>query len=319
MAYDDGPLAGPPHVFRHHPLLGTVVELRMAATIADDTADRLDELIIGELDRLERIFSAFDRDSELERWKRGALDVAGLELSAVLCDALRWQLRSGGAFNPAVGRITRRWQQAAAEGVEPDDAELAALVEEIREPPFRIDDAGRARLVGDATGMNLNAFVKGWIVDRALEVAFASGLGAGALDLVINAGGDLAHRGPHAIPVGIENPLRPYDNEPPLTLIDLGDAALATSGRSRRGFGVGERWYSHVLDPRNGRPVDAVASISVVAADAATADVQATVLGMLDPVAVAAAADDAGVAVLVVEPSGQQHRNEAWSAIERAR
>ena len=65
--------------------------------------------------------------------------------------------------------------------------------------------------------------------------------------------------------------------------IELRDAGMATSGRARRGYRIGGRWYSHVIDPRTGRTVDDVASVTVVASSAATADVLATLLGVLHP------------------------------------
>lgn len=72
------------------------------------------------------------------------------------------------------------------------------------------------------------------------------------------------------------------DNAPPLLTFDLCDAAVATSGSARRGFSVGEEWISHVLDPRTGQPAGSSASVTVVAADATTADAVATIVSVMD-------------------------------------
>jgi thiamine biosynthesis lipoprotein len=135
--------------------------------------------------------------------------------------------------------------------------------------------------------------------------------------VTVNAGGDLAHRGGPPIRVGVENPLRPYDNEPPLMTIEVADAGLATSGRARQGVRIGGVWHSHVVDPRTGRPVDDVASVSVTACDAGTADVMATVLGVLDLDEALAWASARGLAMLRIAPDGSRASTTGWAALVR--
>lgn len=84
--------------------------------------------------------------------------------------------------------------------------------------------------------------------------------------------------------------------------------AVATSGRARRGFRIDGRWYSHVIDPRTGWPVDAPASVSVVAPTAEVADVVATVVGVLGPrdgLAVAERLGYSGLGCLTIESDGR--------------
>lgn len=296
------------HTFRHHPLLGTSVEVRVdAATGAQ--AERLDAVVVDEIARLERTFSVFDPTSELECWKRGEVDAPTTEFCEAMRAAYSWQVRSGGAFNTSAGTLTALWRRAVDRGRAPTDAELAAAVVSIAEPAYDIDRHGVPRLVGDGAGIVLNAFVKGWIVDRAAALAARTDPTAGVL---VNAGGDLRHVGPGIVRVGIENPLRPYDNEPPVARVGLAGAGLATSGRARRGVRLDGRWYSHVIDPRTGRPVDHLASISVIAADAATADVVATIAGMHPPGAAVELASKYGVACLAIDPDGRATVNDRW-------
>jgi thiamine biosynthesis lipoprotein len=55
-----------------------------------------------------------------------------------------------------------------------------------------------------------------------------------------------------------------------------------TSGHYARGYVIAGKHYSHILDPRTGRPVDTrLASVTVVAPDAATADGLATGIAVL--------------------------------------
>lgn len=306
------------HRFRHHPLIGTVVEtvVELPDAVPDDEAHRLarhlDEVVVAEMVRLERVCSAFDPASELERWKRGEVPEPSADLSDVLAAALAFQEGSAGTFNPMVGVLTDAWRAAAAAGAPPAPAGLERLAASIADPRYALDSSGRPVATGDCSGFQLNAFAKGWIVDRALDVACRDGVAA---SVTVNAGGDLAHRGDRPTRVAVENPLRPYDNEPPLMTIELADAGLATSGRARKGVRIGGRWYSHVVDPRTGRPVDDVASVSVVARDAGTADAMATVLGVLGVDEALAWATERGLALLRIAPDGSRVSNAAWNSL----
>jgi thiamine biosynthesis lipoprotein len=302
-------VSAPATRFRHHPLVGTTVEIEIRG-LDDAAAREVDALAVGEMERLERIFNAFDPESELSRWKRDALDVASAEFVEVMRSAQEWQLRSGGRFNPLAGVVTARWRAAESDGAVPAPEELSSLAAAIVEPRFRVVD-GRVERSGDCDDLNLNAIAKGFIVDRAVDRAVERVAGRGGTVLV-NAGGDLAHRGPAAIRIGVENPLRPFDNEPPIAYLVLADGAVATSGGARRGFRIGGRRYSHVIDPRTGRPADRIASITVVADDAMTADVVATVLGVVDPRAAVDEAPSFGAECLVVGADGSLSCSAGW-------
>lgn len=297
-------------VRRHTHMLGTVIDIRLRG---DDVAalDVAERGIVDEIVRLEGVFSVFDEESELSRWKRGALPQPSQDFIEVMTAALDWQHRSNGAFNPLSGVLSQRWQRAASSGETPPMNELRRLARSISEPRFEVKD-GHVQSIGDCNAINLNAIAKGFIVDRVCAATIES---TGVSMVLVSAGGDMAHRGAPSVPVGIENPLRPYDNEPPLVVIGLGEAGLATSGGARRGFRVGTRSFSHVIDPRTGSPVDAQASISVVAPSAMEADVLATTLGMSSP-SEAAHASEAypGCACLVIGADGSRVANASWVA-----
>jgi thiamine biosynthesis lipoprotein len=61
-----------------------------------------------------------------------------------------------------------------------------------------------------------------------------------------------------------------------LALLRLRQGALATSGAGEQFFELHGRRYGHVIDPRTGWPAAGVLSVSVVAADAASADALST-------------------------------------------
>jgi thiamine biosynthesis lipoprotein len=295
-------------VFRHDRLLGTVVDVRVR-TVDAATGLAADRAIVDEIDRLEAVFSVYRPDSELNRWKRDDVPHPSDEFIEVMSTALDWHIRSNGAFNPMSGLLSEVWHRAETTGTAPSAGELREVVASIEAPRFTVRDR-RVERVGDCAALNLNAIAKGYIVDRATAAATER---FGTSMVLVSAGGDLLHRGSPPSRVGIEHPLRPFDNEPPITVIDVHDEGLATSGGSRRGFRIGNRRFSHVIDPRTGEPISAQASITVVAPTAMDADVLATVLGLVDPAdAVAESNRHDEVVCLVIGTDGSLWPNARW-------
>lgn len=298
------------HLATRTPVLGTVVELRIDG---DDTASAAAEQAAWDtFEKLESVFSTYRSDSELRRWGSGQETDCSTDLAEVLATAEHWYQVSGGAFHPATRALTKRWQQAAQSGQLPPADQLAELAAHCR-LPYTVTEDGPQRLT-DCTGVDLNAIAKGYIVDRAAAAAMAV---PGITTVVVNAGGDLVHRGAGSLNVGIEDPARPFDNLPPRWQVRVSNAALATSGTARRGFEVGGQWLGHVLDPRTGWPVAHTASISVLALDTMTADALATVVGVLPPGEALAFAQNHSVSCLLVSPSGQVSRTGGFGGEDR--
>ncbi len=210
---------------------------------------------------------------------------------------------------------------AEREQVAPAVDELADLAASIAEPRFVVGDDGRVRPTGDCRPLDLNALAKGHVVDLVVDRAFA----AFELDrLVVNAGGDLVHRGAEPLRLGVEDPHQPYDNAAPLAVLEVRDRAVATSGRARRWFTVDGVRRSRVLDPRTGQPVAHTASATVVAPDATTADVLATVASVLEPAEAVAfvdslAADGIDASCLLVADDGAVRASAGWAGLELRR
>jgi thiamine biosynthesis lipoprotein len=100
----------------------------------------------------------------------------------------------------------------------------------------------------------------------------------GADSFVINAGGDMLHRGKNKdhITVGLENPL---DTSQVIGTVSLGDMSLCASAGSRR------KWsgYHHIIDPVSLASPQGIIATWVIAADTMTADGLATALFFTDP------------------------------------
>lgn len=221
---------------------------------------------LAEIGRLESVFSIFDPSAELSLVRRGKLDRPGAELAAVIEAGKRWTQVTRGAYCSTVDPLRDLWAQADRDDRIPAGEQVRAAV--------------RAAAGGEPRHLNLNAIAKGWSVDRALDAALTR-MSRSATSAWINAGGDVAHRGAGSVTVGIEDPKMPFDNVEARWTVRVSNQALATSGGARRFHAIGGRHFGHVIDPRNGWPVDHVAQASVLAPTAEAADVWATAATVL--------------------------------------
>jgi thiamine biosynthesis lipoprotein ApbE len=227
------------------------------------------------------ILSSYDPASEFSRWfaTQGVATRVSAELAEVLSLFDAWRVRTGGALDPSVEEVSRIWKRAAAEGRRPESAELAAAVAAIQQVHWAVDPVASIATHLSGTPLVLNSFTKSYIVDRAAS----AGLAAGATGIVVNIGGDIVVRGDWTETVAVRDPRASADNAAPLTRLTIEGRAVATSGGYRRGFDIGDRHYSHIVDPRSGEPTGHVLSATVIADDAVDAGALATALCVLTP------------------------------------
>ena len=248
------------------------------------------------LDQLERTFSTYVEDSELNRFSRldrvGEPFPASPDLLRVMKVASRVHVLSGGAWDATVRPLVDLWGFGPAPPARepPAAGAIAALLGRVG---FGSIEVRPDSLVKGRAGvrLDLSSIAKGYGVDAVAELV----RGQGFRDFLVEIGGEVRGAGTRADGrpwrVGIGQPRPDAAPDEIYRVVPLGDAALATSGDYRIFFESGGVRYSHVLDPRTGRPVaNGVVSVTVLAPDCTLADGLAT--------AVMVMGKDAGVALL---------------------
>lgn len=247
-----------------------------------DTEQPLPELVkagIAELcEDFDRTWSRFRTDSlvaEIAHAEAGgrfsvpARDLPLLDLYDRLSEV------TDGAVDPLVGRDLELLGYDAGYTLKPDRAGLATRVPDSWARD--VQRKGTVLVTDRPVVIDVGAAGKGHLVDLIAELLVQDGVDV----FVVDGSGDLRHRGPEPVVVGLEHPTRP---DRVIGTVPLRDAALCASATTRRAWGEG---LHHVLDGRTGRPVADVVATWVVAADAATADGLATALFVADPEALA--------------------------------
>ncbi len=231
-----------------------------------------------EVTRLEKQLSVFLPESDIFRINALACEEpvpVDPILFRILQRAILLSDITGGAFDITAGALIRLWGFEGREGRFPDASEL--------EQARRLTGAQHVILAPaehtvsfhcPGVRINLGGYGKGCAVDAATETL----LGCGVANALIDAGTSTVAalgRTPEGTPwrVGVHHPRSASER---VAKFDLNDESLSTSGDYEQFFTAGGQRYSHVIDPRTGRPACRAASATVICESAAVSDALST-------------------------------------------
>lgn len=286
--------------------MGTRWSALLHAPPATDIA-ALEAALVRAVDRVDRQMSTWKPDSDVMRFNMASADAwvsLPSQLMQVLAKALEIGRASDGAFDIGLGALVNAWGFGAARNAPDRQAIRAALHERL--PPthtvLELDlPGGRARKHAQFD-LNLSGIAKGFAVDEMMRTVEAFDISS----VLVGLDGELKARGTKAdgTPwlVAVEKP--DYRLRSSLGVIELRDAAVATSGDYRHWIDVGGARLSHTMDRSRGGPIDnGIASVSVVAPSCMDADAWATALMVLGSTEGKALAEKRGLDALLVQRS----------------
>lgn len=257
--------------------MGTTWQVQAAIPAHSAGPDALAEAIQRRLDDLCAQMSHWDPASLLSRFNTAA---AGHEhrlptdFAHVIASAFAIAEASGGAFDPALGRLTDLWGLGPNPATSaPDAGALESTRAACGWQRLRFDPATATLQQPGGVWLDLSGIAKGYAVDAVADLLAARGIAHALVEI----GGECLGRGlrPDGDPwwVELENP--PGCTLPPMR-VALHGLAVATSGDYVRG--------GHTLDPATGLPVTHdTTAISVLHPSCMIADGWATALGVLPP------------------------------------
>jgi len=245
-------------------MMGTIIEVispdRNAAGIAFSEIRRIDDLL-----------SRFKDDSEISRLNReGRLRVSPDTLLVIKKSGQFWQATQG-AFDITAAPLIELWGFYDRDYRLPSDSEIQERLALIGFDKIKID-GNMVEFKIDGMKIDLGAIAKGFAIDCAVQELRQAGIDSALL----NAGGDIYCLGDkRGIPWSVA--IRTGVNLISSGDLKLKDKAVATSGNYEQYFSVDGVRYSHILNPRTGKPAETdSASVTVIADDCLTADALAT-------------------------------------------
>ena len=231
------------------------------------------EAALDEVDRIDRLMSHYKPESPLSRLNREAADgpvSVEPELFGLIAESFRYSRESEGAFDITVGPLMKAWGFFRGEGRVPSAQELEALRSQVGHSHVVLDAAARTIRFDPGVELDLGGIAKGYAVDRAVGLLKSRRVAAA----LVSAGGSTifglgAPPGRGGWDVEIQDPLDP--RRVALTVL-LRDRALSVSGSSEKSFEKDGVRYSHIMDPRTGRPVQGILSVAVLTGSGTAGD-----------------------------------------------
>lgn len=289
-----------------------------------DTAEPAMAAAFAEMERVNRLLNNYDNSSEISAINRNAGGKAvavSPETMEVLKAAEQYSRLSGGAYDITVGPLLKLWgfarENPGLQGGEPTAAQIEKarkLVDyralELVDRDARGAAVRTARLARAGMWLDMGSMSKGYCADRAIKVLKKYRV-AGAL---VAAGGTICTLGPKpdgsTWNIAVRHPRKDDDF---MTFVSLVDASISTSGDYERFYKKKGKRLGHIIDPRTGRPVERMQSVSVMAKTGLATDSLSTALFVLGPEKAKALIETVpDTAALMITSDGKVVMTEGW-------
>ncbi len=246
------------------PIMGTDVTITVVAKTAAEGEAAIDAGM-AEVKRLDAMMSLYKDDSELTKVNLAA-GVRPVRVSPEMIemteDAIHVSKLTGGAFDPTIGPLEVLWQMRLKDGAVPTEEEIAR-VRSLVDYRDVVVDRKRSTIYLKQRGMILDfgGCAKGFAADRVRDLFRKRGVD----NAIIALAGDIwaLGRREDGKPwrIGVQDP---REKDRTLTVLDLSDQYISTSGDYERFVIRGNKRYPHILDPRTGRPSTGTESVTVI-------------------------------------------------------
>ncbi|HEO64464.1 MAG TPA: FAD:protein FMN transferase [Spirochaetes bacterium] len=274
------------HRFQIQAVMATEIDLHFIS-YRYQNAERIKDGLISEIRRLEKIFSSYDPESELNYVNHNAFDrniLISKELYEVIEKGIRYGSLSNGLFDISILPLIHLWRVTdKSYHKTPDQEAIRETLERVNYGNIRLHQ-GQIRFMKDEMALGLGGIAKGYIIDKGIEYLKQNGID----NALLNIGGDIYALGKtihnKKWKIDINNPRKKRFPTPFVGGLSITNRALATSGDYER-FRMTDKGFRahHILNPKTGYPTDRSISVSILATTAMDADAIATTVFILGP------------------------------------
>ncbi len=263
-----------------------------------------------EFARIDGQISNYRPDSAIEKFNHtestAAQDVSG-EINHLINTAAKVSFASGGCYDLTVKPIFDLWGFGNDIFTPPDFGSLSAALEKVGMNKLQVQGTQQLRKSRPKLQVDLSSIGQGYSVGRIAELLEQHNID----NYLVEVGGELQTRGqkPENTPwhIAVERPLVGKRSMQKLVIVSREEPlAIMTSGTYRHYFDHEGKRYSHILDARNGRPVQHnTVSVTVFHDNPTEADAWSTALLCLGREKGMAVANHVGIAALFIDQSGE--------------
>lgn len=267
--------------------MGTTYSIKVVSGYFNSLSG-LENAIKKRLDEINQSMSTFLKDSEISKFNamgsnRRPMTVSK-DLFQVMTVAKHLFTVTDGAWDGTLDPLVRLWGFGASELPKeiPSDRQIKALMSRIGFDGIVMADPRQLGKIKPEVTVDLGSIAKGYAVDAIADLIKSRKQG----NFLVEIGGEVYASGTRkdGTPwrIGVNVPVKGAPADTVYRALALKNQALATSGDYRNFFEAGGRRYSHVMDPKTGRPVEnGVVSVSVLSDTCTFADGLATALMVL--------------------------------------
>jgi len=263
--------------------MGTNWRVKVVAGYFDNTK-KLDEAIKKRLQKINKSMSLYDKESEICKLNaHRSLEKFHVsnDFLAVIKTGKKLYTETRGAWDATIRPLVNLWGFGDAERKKevPDESNIKRRLSHVSFESIRILDKNFLVKTDPDVTLDFGSIAKGFGVDQISSVIKENGYS----DLIVEIGGEVYASGSRLDGknwrIGINMPDKSSSFNEVYKVITISEKAVATSGDYRNFFEEQKKTYSHVIDPRTGRPVEnGVVSVSVIAGSCTYADGLATAL-----------------------------------------
>jgi thiamine biosynthesis lipoprotein len=276
--------------------MGTIAHI-IAIAPNRHTANKSIEAAFEQLRNIETLMSYHRDDSEISIVNRDAfkqpVKVSQLTFE-VIQKSVEFSKLSEGAFDITVGPLVDLWKSAGESNSVPAQAQLDEACSKVGYEKL-ILDANEKTIQFAAEGMriDLGGIAKGYAVDKTVETMINCGATGGMVDV----GGNIRCFGTPPKEktnwlIGLQDPNEAGSDSDilaqagiqtgePLLILQLNNAAVATSGGYRRFVVIDRQKYSHIINPQTGISAENLSSVTIISKNAMDADALSTAVSVL--------------------------------------
>ncbi len=229
----------------------------------------------NEMERIERLFK-----NELKSLNGKAgetLYSCDNEVFEAIKRCYRYGTLTEGAFDVTVSPLLERWGVYKGKLKEVREEKLIPLLKAVSYKNIKIDDNNKViSFAHSQTKVDLGPVVKGYAVDKALELVKISGITAACINY-----GNVTRMlgspsGKNAWKIGVPHPIK---GDSVIGSLSLSNRGVAFAANYSRYSSVQDKIYNHLVDPKLGKPVTGgVLAVTAIANTAEEAGALATSL-----------------------------------------
>lgn len=185
---------------------------------------------------------------------------------------------SGGVFDITYKSTGELWENS--KNRIPDEKTIEEKQRFVGSDKLSVNCAeNKIKFAGIGVKIDLGGVAKGYAIDRAADIMKKYGVE----NFIVNYGGDMlfcGNKGGKPWSIGIKNPDKPSEILKKLEFGTSGCKGVATSGDYERFFVIEGETFSHILNPKTGKPVKDARSVTVIGENATLTDAAATAVSV---------------------------------------